>query len=175
MPFNQSLSLPLEIKLVATPLGLRLTWTPVKELEALRAQSHSLGAFALKEGASDPLAAFHWELVELRAEFQPGDAAEVAFSVRGIPVVYEAETQEIVVNGRRAPAPLHDGTLRVTIFADRTGLEVFADDGLIYIPTATNLDPADLSLSVSVKGGAAQFSHLDVHELRTIWKTPGER
>ena len=172
MPFNQSMSLPLELRLVTTPLGPRRTWTPVKELESLRAKSHIQGAFALKEGAPNPLAAIRSELIELRAEFQPNNAQEITFSVRGVPVVYEPKTHEIVVNGHRAPAPLHDGTLRVTIFADRTGLEVFAADGLVYIPTAINLDPADQSLAVSVKGGTAQFRHLDVYELRSAWKTP---
>ena len=172
MPFNQSMSLPMELRLVSTPLGIRLTRTPVPELESLRAKSHKLGAFTLKEGAANPLAAVHSELVELRTEFQPREAEKVVFSVRGVPVVYDAKTQEIVVGSHRAPAPLHEGRLRLTIFADRTGLEVFAADGLAYLPLAVNLAPADTSLALSVQGGAAQFHTLNIYELRSAWASP---
>lgn len=169
MPFNQSMSLPMELRLVTTPLGVRLTRTPVPELQSLRAKSHKLGTFTLREGEANPLSAVHSELVEIRAEFQPGDAEKVAFSVRGVPVVYDAKAQEIVVGSHRAPAPLRGGKMRLTIFADRTGLEVFAADGLAYVPLAVNLNPADTSLAVSVQGGAAQFHTLDVYELRSAW------
>ena len=70
------------------------------------------------------------ELLEIRAEFEPGVAAEVGFKVRGVSVSYDAKNQEIVVNGHRAPAPLRAGGQRLIIYTDRTSLEVFAADGL---------------------------------------------
>jgi fructan beta-fructosidase len=170
MPFNQSMNLPMELRLVTTPDGPRMTWTPVKELESLRSKLHSFGPLSLAEGAVNPFAATQGELLEVHADFEPGDAQEVAFQVRGVPVVYDASKQEIVVNGLHAPAPLHDGHQRLTIFTDRTGLEVFAGDGRTYVPMPINLDPKDRSLAVSVKGGTAQFTHLDVYELNSIWK-----
>lgn len=170
MPFNQSMTLPMELRLVTTPDGPRLTWTPVRELEALRSKTHSFGPVSLGAESTDPLAETSGELFEIQADFEPGDAREVAFQVRGIPVVYDASKQEIVVNGLHAPAPLHDGHQRMTIFTDRTGLEVFAGDGRTYVPMPVNLNPKEKSLSVSVKGGTAKFAHLDVYELRSIWK-----
>ena len=171
MPFNQSMSLPLHLRLVGTPDGPRLTWTPVKELESLRARSHTRKAFSLAPGGANPLASVRGELLEIRAEFGPGGAGEIAFTVRGVPVVFDAVKQEIVVNGHRAPAPLpRDGKQRVAIFADRAGLEVFASDGLTFVPMPVNLKPEDQSLSVSARGGGAvAFSRLDVHELRSAW------
>ena len=106
MPFNQSMSIPLELRLIKTADGPRMTWTPVQELQALRARSHSLGALTLHEGDANPLAAISAELVEMRAEFTPGDASEVAFNVRGVPISFDAKKQEINVNGQHAPAPL---------------------------------------------------------------------
>lgn len=170
MPFNQSMSLPLEQHLVTTPDGPRLTWAPVKELEALRAHVHTRGAFTLAPGDADPLAAIHGELLEIRAEFEPPAAGQVTFSVRGVAVVYDAKTQEIIVNGHHAPAPLQKGRQRLTIYADRTGLEVFAADGLAYVPVPINLNPDDTRLSVSAQGGPIHFGHLDVYELRSAWK-----
>lgn len=171
MPFNQSMSLPLELKLVSTPDGPRMTWTPVEELESLRVKSHALGQVTVgAEENANPLAAIQSELVEIRAAFTPGDAAEVTFTVRGIPVVYDVKKQEIAVNGHAAPAPLMGGKQRLTIYADRTGLEVFASDGHTFVPMPINLNPEDTSLSVSAHGGTVSFDQLDVYELQSAWK-----
>ncbi len=170
MPFNQSMSLPLEMRLVSTPDGPRLTWNPVPELASLRARSHTLGAQSLKEGDANPLAAISGELFEIGADFELGDAGEIAFDVRGVPVVFDVKTQELIVNGHRVSAPLRQGRQRLTIFADRTGLEVFAGDGAIFVPMPINLNSENKSVAVSVRGGSAQFSRLDVHELRSAWR-----
>ena len=90
--------------------------------------------------------------------------------VRGVPVTFDANKQELIVNGHHVPAPLRDGKQRLTIYADRTGLEVFASDGLTFVPIPVNLKPEDTSLSVSAKGGSVAFDRLDVYELRSAWR-----
>jgi fructan beta-fructosidase len=169
MSFNQCMSVPLELKLVSTPDGPRMTWTPVKELEALRKTTHRLEPFTLKSNADNPLADMKAELVELRAEFTPGDA-EVVFNVRGAALAYDGKQQQIVVNGHRASAPLRDGKQRLVVYCDRTGLEIFAADGKTYVPMPYIPKAEDLSLGVSVKDGKAKFLSLDVYELKSIWK-----
>ncbi len=171
MAFNQSMTIPLELRLTANPDGPRMTFTPVKELEALRSQSHHIGAMALNPGDAIPLAAVKAELLELRAEFEPGDAKEVLFNIRGATIAYDSQKQELAVNGHRAPAPLRDGKQRLTIYCDRTGLEVFASDGMCYIPMPFIPKADDLALSVSANGGAVKISLLDVYELRSAWGT----
>lgn len=169
MPFNQSMSLPNELRLVATADGPRMTWMPVKEVASLRAKSHKLGPLSLKDGAPNPLAAVAAELIELRAEIEPGGAAEVEFSLRGLKVVYETAKQELVVNGHRAPAPLRDGKLPLAVYVDRNGSEVYACDGLTFVPMPFAPKSGDRTLSVATWGGPARFTVLDVHELRSIW------
>jgi sucrose-6-phosphate hydrolase SacC (GH32 family) len=175
MPFNQSMTIPLELKLAATAEGPRLTWTPVKELDALRAKSHRFCAMTLRPDTANPLAGVKAELVELRAEFEPGDASEVAFIVRGARIVYDAKKQELAVNDYRAPAPLRDGKQRLTIFCDRAGLEVFASDGLTYVPMPFQPKADDLALGAEAKGGDAKVSALQVHELKSSWGTQQAR
>lgn len=159
MPFNQAISLPLELKLRRTADGPRLTWSPAQELETLRDGPNQAGA----------LANFRSELIELRAEFEPGDAQTVEFNLRGATVAYDTKKQEIVVNGHRAPAPLVDGRQRLTVYVDRTVLEVFASDGLSYIPLPFTPRPEDLSVSVDAKGGKANMSSLQVYKLKSCW------
>lgn len=169
MPFNQSMTVPFELKLTATADGPRMTFTPVRELEALRAQSHRFAATALAPGGTNPLESVRAELVELRTEFAPGDATAVVFRVRGADIIYDADRQELSVNGHRAPAPLRGGKQRLTIFCDRTGLEVFASDGLTYVPMPFQPKADDWALGIEARGGPARIESLEVHELQSAW------
>jgi fructan beta-fructosidase len=122
----------------------------------------------LQPDSANPLAGIHAELVELQAEFEPG-AAEVTFTVRGATIVFDAKKQELAVNGDRSPAPLRGGKQRLTLFCDRTGLEVFASDGLTYVLMPFQPKAGDLSLGVQARGGSAKITALQVHELRSAW------
>jgi sucrose-6-phosphate hydrolase SacC (GH32 family) len=168
MSFNQALSLPLELNLIRTPDGPRLTWTPAKELASLRGFSHMFGPLTLEPGAANPLEGLRATLVELRAEFEPV-TAETIFTVRGARIAYDASKQELVVNGHRAPAPLRDGKQRLTVYCDRTALEIFASDGLTYVPMPFVPRPDDLELRVDTRGGDTKFSRMNVYELNSSW------
>ena len=171
MAFNQSMTVPLELRLLRTAEGPRLTFTPVRELEALRTRSHRLGSVALAPGAANPLAALRGDLLEVRAVIEPGEAAAIDFHLRGVPLSYDVKRQELVVNQHRAPAPLHEGRLDLTVYCDRTGLEVFASRGLCYVPMPVQPKADDRSLAVQVQGAPVRFQNLEVHELRSAWKT----
>ena len=169
VPFNQSMTVPLELKLISTADGPRMTFAPVKELESLRAKSDRFDAMTLQPNGANPLAGVKAELVEVNAEFEPGEASEITFTVRGAMIRYDAKKQELAVNDHRVPAPLRGGKQRLTIFCDRTGLEVFASDGLTYVPMPFQPKGDDLALGLQVKGGSAKFTALQVHELKSAW------
>jgi fructan beta-fructosidase len=169
MPFNQSMSLPLQLALRATPDGPRLTWAPVGELKSLRVKSHLSKTLSLAPGAPNPLAQVSGELLELRATFTPPANGEVKFMLRGVPVVYHAAKQELAVNGHRAPAPLRDGKIDLVVFTDRNAYEAIAADGLTYLPLPVRPKADALGVEVSVTGGPATFDQLEVHQLKSIW------
>lgn len=171
MPFNQSMTVPLELRLLGTAEGPQLTFTPVRELEALRARSHRLGSVSLAPDAPNPLAGLSGELLEVRAMLEPGEASEVQWVVRGVPVTYDVKRQELVVQQHRAAAPLRNGRLDLTLYCDRTALEVFASQGLCYVPMPTQPKAEELSLSVRAQGGTVRFQNLEVHELQSAWKS----
>jgi fructan beta-fructosidase len=172
MPFNQAMSLPVELELRSTAEGPRIARAPVKELTALRARSHSVGPVTLKPGDLNPLAGIRGELVEVRAEFTPAETAEVVFKLRGATVSYNASKQSISVNDHSAPAPLREGRQTLVLYVDRTTLEVFAADGLTYVPMPFIPKSDDLSLELVTRGGTARFIALEVYELKSIWE-PG--
>jgi len=169
MPFNQSMSLPLELGLIQTDDGPRMTYTPIKELEKLRVRKHTLGELSLKQGDSNPLESIRSELLEIRTEIEPGDAKQIVMNLRDVMIEYDPIEQELSVAGQRASAPLRDGKLRMTVYLDRTGVEVFASDGLCYIPMPFQMNPENTKLFLEVRQGQAKVLSLDVHELRSTW------
>jgi fructan beta-fructosidase len=169
MPFNQSMTIPLELGLTQTVDGPRMTYTPAKELEFLRAKTHRFDPMSLRLG-ENPLDEIRAELVEVRVEFEPVDATEVVFNIRDVMVIYHPKEQEFSVAGHRAPAPLRNGKQRLTIFCDRTGVEVFASDGLCYVPLPFNMNQENRRIFFETRGGSVKVNSLEVHELRPAWK-----
>ena len=166
------MTIPLELKLLATTEGPRMTWTPIKELESLRKSSYRRAPITLEPQSANPFAHVKAELVELHAEFSGGESSEVEFNIRGASVVYDFKKQELSVNNHRAAAPPRDGKQRLTIYCDRTGLEVFASDGLTYVPMPYQPKPDDRSLRVTARDGSVRFTDLQVHELKSAWPAP---
>lgn len=169
MPFNQSMTVPLELTLVSTPDGPRLSYAPVRELNSLITRTWSPAAPTLHPGDPNPLGNVQAELLKLTADFKPSQDAQVVFQIRGIEVRYDAKQQEITVNGHTAPAPLIDGHQQLTILCDRTSLEVFASSGRTYVPMPATISADDRSVSVSAVGAAVPFQRLEVSELQSAW------
>jgi sucrose-6-phosphate hydrolase SacC (GH32 family) len=169
MPFNQSMTIPLELRLLNTPEGPRISWQPVAELQALREDGFLLDGLKLAPKQANPLADFHAELAELRIEFVPQPGSQLQMVVRGIPVEFDADSQQIRVHDVVAPAPLRDGRQQITVFADRTGLEVFASDGLTYVPFPVNLDRGQRSYVLEASGTSIEIGSLAAYPLRSIW------
>jgi sucrose-6-phosphate hydrolase SacC (GH32 family) len=170
MPFNQSMTLPLELRLTGTREGPRLTWAPVNELHTLRQRTFTLAPGLLTPESPDRLAGFEGELLEFRGDFTPGKGSELLLSIRGARISYDAGRQELRVNDHAVPAPLRAGRQQIVVYCDRTGLEVFASGGLTYVPMPFQPKTDDRRVGVSVRGGNVEVNSLQVHQLNSIWK-----
>jgi sucrose-6-phosphate hydrolase SacC (GH32 family) len=171
MTFNQSMSIPMELKLVKTPQGIRLTRAPLKELETLRKKTYKIGTTLLQPNGKNPLQDINIELAELRMEIAPERSSEFVLNVRGVPITYNIARQEIKVDGITATTPLQNGKLSLIVYADRTGLEIFVNNGLLFIPVNINLPENNRTLSLSATGGKIKVNNLNVYELKSIWET----
>ena len=172
MPFNQMMNFPVELTLRTTEEGLRLFAMPVKEIESLHAKKHAWTNETLKPDAN-LLAGITGDLFDIHAEFEVGQAAEFGFRIRSIPVAYDAKAQQLACHGAKAPLKPVDGKIRLRILVDRTTLEVFANDGRVYMPVSVFPPGDNRSLEVFSKGGETRATTLEVHELRSAW--PGLR
>lgn len=54
---------------------------------------------------------------------------------------------------------------------DRTSVDIFGNDGRLYMPMGVIVSPDSLSLEVFANGGSARINSLQVHELRSAWPT----
>ncbi len=168
MPFNQQMSFPGELKLRRLPDGLRLCRTPVREIERLHGEKHSRANQTLQPG-ENPLAAIQGDLFHIRAEIEPGAAAEITFRVRGEPITWAAREQKLAWKNFSAPLALNRGRLQLQILVDRTSLEIFAQNGAVPFTGCFLPPPTDKSLGLTCSGGPAKIISLDVIELRSAW------
>ena len=173
MPFNQSMTIPLELKLVSTPDGPRMTWSPVRELDSLISQQKFIKAGTLKPGDSNPLAGHLAELARIDIEFKPAAHSKFIFKARGNEIIYDSTRQELTVNKLTSPSPLMNGSQKLTIFVDRTGLELFASGGLTYMPIPVHANAADLSYSIEIQGEAVEIQSITFSELKSAWLADG--
>ena len=109
MPFNQSMSLPMELSLRTTPDGARLAWRPVEELTGLRSRTIMKFTGEQKPSAGRSDNAARGELIEIRAEFEPDPSSVLSFAVRGIVIAYDARNRDsrfmaIALRPRSEPA-----------------------------------------------------------------------
>jgi fructan beta-fructosidase len=169
MPFNQILGLPVALTLRVTDDGLRLRVNPVKELRSLRTGRTVLKARTLVPG-ENPLAGVKGELFDLSADICLDQAAEVRFKLRGVAVMYDSKAQELSCEGKRAPLKPVNGCIRLRMLVDRTSVDIFGNDGSLYMPMGVIVPQDNLSLEISAQGGAARINSLEVYPLKSSWQ-----
>lgn len=169
LPFNQQMTVPCTLTLRTTPAGITLCAEPVAELARLRARSHSWrdpswqgGPHRLKEVSGDLLA------IEAEASL-PTDGT-LTLAVGGNPVVYDAAMETLTCGHVTAPLARGEGSVRLTVLADRGSIEVFGTGGRVALSVGLTPKPDAPPLTVSVSGARAAVRRLDEHELATAWK-----
>jgi sucrose-6-phosphate hydrolase SacC (GH32 family) len=170
MPFNQCMGIPQELGHSHTSGGVRVTRRPVAELAALRERTVPFGPDDLAAGGKNPLAAFHAELIELHAACTLTPDAEITFDLRGIPIRYDAAKATLTVAAHSAPWPVTDGRLELTAYLDRTCVEIFSQDGLLYAPVAAIPKAEAQNVTVAVGRGTAKGLSGAAHALKSCWK-----
>ncbi len=166
MPFNQQMTVPVELTLRKTNDGVRMFAEPVPELASLRTKTQEWKNFVLKPG-DNPFKEITGELFDIRIEFASNET--VGFSLRGVPVVYDAKKQELTCGKIKAPLKPKNGRVRLRLLQDRASIEAFANDGQLAISSAAIPKDGDRSLEIFAKGGPAKVVSLIVSELKSAW------
>jgi len=169
MPFNQMVLFPVTLSLRTTDDGIRMFANPVREIEKLHKKKY---AYKRQEGfeGKEKLRGIKGELIHIVAEFEAGTAEKFGLVVRDVPILYDNGANKLSCLEQSAPLKKQDGRIKLEILVDRTTIEIFANDGEIYMPVRKILvdNPEDIAL-VS-EGGKAKVNYLEVYELDSIWR-----
>jgi len=169
MPFNQGMTLPQKLGLAKTEEGIRMTHRPAGELNALRERTQAFGPVDLAPGASNPLAGFAADCLEVRLAADVSSDARVSLELRGVPVTFDAAKQELSVAKHTTPWPVKNGRLGLILYVDRTCIEVFSQDGLLYAPVAAIPEASARGVSIAVEKGTAKAVRGAAYGLKSIW------
>jgi sucrose-6-phosphate hydrolase SacC (GH32 family) len=163
------IGLPVELTLRRTEDGLRLCAYPVKELEGLRGKPRRFGPAKI-EPDQNLLAGLQGDLWDVETDISTGDAEAVGFVLRGVTVNYDVKKAELSCGERHAALKPVEGRIRLRLLLDRASLDIFGDDGRVYMPMGVIPKAEDRSLALLAKGGPATLQSLQVYELRSAWR-----
>jgi fructan beta-fructosidase len=145
MPFNQMIGLPVELTLQ----NKRLFAKPIDELKKLRERETDLSKIKDRE-------------FELLATYSLDQTVDL--NIRGALVRYDPQSREVSCLGKKAKVSDDARKLKIHALVDRVTIDLFINDGAIYMPMG--YVPKETAVSVS-EGGRKS---LKVWPLKSAWK-----
>jgi len=141
MPFNQQMLFPVELTLRTTEAGPRLFAQPLNEIKKIYRKSWISQDKIVEEGQHSILEEKYDEgLYDISAEFEVGSAEKFGLIINNIQITYEIKEQKLICQERDASLKPMEGKIKFRILVDRTTLELFANDGQIYMPIRTHIN-----------------------------------
>jgi sucrose-6-phosphate hydrolase SacC (GH32 family) len=168
MPFNQQITFPTELTLRTTEEGPRLFTNPVKEIKLIQGKELTWTNEQLKP-RQNLLSNLKGELYDIEAEFEVGDATEFGFIIRGVPVVYSVKENKLFSEDLKAVLEPQDGKIKLRLLIDRLSIEVFANDGRVYMPIRALDMESKREFRVFTRGGRTNIEEMTVYEMKSIW------
>jgi fructan beta-fructosidase len=168
MPFNQLMYFPTVLTLQTNQSGVRLCSTPVAEITNNTVNVYTWTNLTLNPGYN-PLSGIRGKLFDLKTQLSAGTAQSVSFAFQGTTVTYNASSQQISCNGDTQSLPLINGSVQLEIIVDWNTIEIFGNNGQLYMPLPANNSAGNSLISLTCTGGNASFNSLTVNKLKSIW------
>jgi len=163
------ISLPIELSLRTTPIGLRMCSLPVEEMSNLYAGTETFDGRELGEKDPNPLEQFDGGLYDIELDADVGKAKRVELTVRGQKIVYDVKARRLNCGRPGVTLPAPDGRLRLRILVDNTSIDIHAGaGGLFYLPMHFG-SLQSKTLDLGVEGGPIKLDRLRVNRLKSIW------
>jgi fructan beta-fructosidase len=188
--WRSAMTLPRELSLNNTSEGIRLTQTPVKEIESLRKEKRKWQDLIIHSNIDNLLSDCNGKEIELLAEFELNSAIEFGFEVRASNeektiIGYDTTTQELFIDrqhsGETSFHPLfacrhtarvepEGGRVRLRLFLDWSSVEVFANSGETIMTDLIFPSSTSEGLALFASGGDVSLVSLEIYHLNSIWK-----
>jgi fructan beta-fructosidase len=169
MPFNQMMLFPVTLTLRTTEEGPRMFAKPIREIEKLHKKQWRWENRILKP-KENLLSGISGELFHIRVEMKVADVEEIGFVIRGVPVNYDVRKQQLSCLDKIATLKPVEGNIRLEILVDRTSIEIFGNNGRIYMPIGVILAGNSKPLEIFTKGGDTEINSLEIFKLSSIWR-----
>jgi len=170
MPFNQCMTIPLELGLRTTSEGIRLFFTPAAEITSLYSGKEVYGNQINVTEANDLFKCVSAELLDINLEIEHAESGEMMLIVRRLPIIYNFETHELTSQGKTGILEPVDGKIDLRILVDRSVIEIFGNDGLISIAAGGDIFAADDN-NILLKGdGQVKIFSLKINEMQSAWQ-----
>ena len=174
MPFNQQMTFPAEFSLRTTPEGVRLCRMPVREIELLQQNKRELKDIdlpihwvydAFREWADERI-----DTLDLEVVVEVGNSTSVDIILRNSPIRYMPKYEMLIADGGvGTKLPLRDGLLKLRILMDRTSLEIFGNDGEVFLTTCLLPHPEARGFSLVSIDEPIRLVSAIRYDLASIW------
>ena len=168
MPFNQLMYFPTVLTLQTTSNGVQLCSTPIAEITNNAVNVYAWTNLNLSPGYN-PLSGVRGSLFDVKALFFPTAGQTLTFTFQNVTVTYNASTQQISCNGDTQPLPPINGRVQLEIIVDLDTIEIFGNNGQLYMPLPAGNASGNSLLSLTCAGGNVTFNSLTVSKLKSIW------
>jgi len=168
MPFNCFLTFPCVLRLKSTGTGPRLLFSPIDEIETLYGERHAVSGVEL-DGCV-PFTEISNMQLDIHAKFSIGSAKTLGLEIFGTRIAYEPECQMLSCAGVSGTLRHEDEKISLRVLIDTTSVEIFADDGGLYMPIGVIHTQPDSVVCAFAEGGKAGVENMEIYELKSIWR-----
>jgi sucrose-6-phosphate hydrolase SacC (GH32 family) len=166
MPFNQHMLFPIELTLRTTEDGLRIFTQPINEIKNIYGKNWTFQEKNVEEDQQSILDENNFKgLYDISVQFEIGSAKRFGLIINNIQITYEINEQNLNCQERYVSLKPVEGTIKFRILVDRTTLEIFANDGQVYMPIRTPIKISDISEVISKSKWGTDFNISEMIEL----------
>jgi fructan beta-fructosidase len=162
MPFNQQMTIPVELRLRQFGNQIRMTATPVAELEKLATSE------AVLNDTGEPIS----DTARIALTITPAAKPDKAIIlVRGLRV--ECDFAAKIIRCKDVVAPLEldgEGQVQLDMLLDRGSLEIFVNEGLTALSIGHDFSAAPKRLLIATSDDGPKLKGPLVRELKSVWK-----
>jgi fructan beta-fructosidase len=169
MPFNQCMLVPVSLSLKKTSEGLRLLPSPVSEIAKIHLEPVTVPAQILDAGyypSPAPLGA----TLHLKASWEQGKKGITTLTLAGFKLKIDSSSRTVTMGEKTANLPGKDGKISLEILLDRLSMEVFINQGEVYMPLYLSPDQKTNEYALELTGESLKLESLTVWPLKSIWE-----
>ena len=109
------------------------------------------------------------ELLDILVEFPIDQNEEFGIRIKGNIFRYNSQTQILTCGKEEIKFSPSGNTLKMRFLVDRLTIELFVDDGHIYIPIRAYPEDQKSDLTILTTNDVISLKNLVVKELKSVW------